>query len=127
MHVTAVLAHDTLISVWKREVRGRTFRKGGRDELLRVMRLDSWMGEWHKGVEGVALVQRLVNVSLSPAHKLLKASLELFCLVLASVLSFVATRIGTSAFTSTGFMFYQMLFRHMQEPIDSDSGKELLF
>ena len=76
------------------------FHKGGRDKLLRVMRLDSWMGSGTKGVEGVALVQRsglgvdtLVNVSSSPAHKLLKASLEPCCLVLANVLSFVAIRI----------------------------------
>ena len=39
-------------------------------------------------------VDTLVNVSLSPAHKLLKASLEPFSLVLASVLTFVATRVA---------------------------------
>ena len=87
------------------------------DELLSLMRLNSLIGEVaQRGVAqvggGVALVQRsdltLVNVSSSPAHKLLKASLEPFCLVLASILSFVATRIEcgcTSAFTSTGFKF----------------------
>ena len=79
---------------------GECFIKVGETNYWKVMRLDSWMGSGTKGVEGVALVQHsglcvdtLVNVSSSPAHKLLKASLEPCCLVLANVLSFVAIRI----------------------------------
>ena len=100
MHLLAILAPGTLISVLEAGSERADFHKGGRDEFLTVMRLGSWLGEWHKGVEGVALVQHsglcvdtLVNVSSSPAHKLLYASVVPFCLVLASVLTFVATRI----------------------------------